>query len=571
MIRTTSAAGGGLRWHALPDWEPLLFGPNGLRLGAWKDAACLEVLKKGRHRTVYRVRLPDRTVYVKHRCAARPADVVSHLFRPSDARREWLKAAELSRRGIATVKPVAWQERTCFGLVWESFLVTEAIEPSCSLEEFFQRRLDELPPSSRRHVWLQVIEELARFTAAIHRAGVAHPDFHSGNVLLGTGNLTAKGGADDARAIYLIDVPGVRFEKHGPLAWAASRESLAMLHSGWWERTSRSQRLRFWQTYLRHRPELETPAEQTALRQIDLSTRRHARRIARRRDRRSLATNRDFTARSALDVKAHAVADLDQADLARLLHDPEELLWRNLAHPVKLGHTSIAVRAELRLGGQPLPVLYKRYRPRNAWRAFWGRFQRSRAVRSWCGGHALWLRKIPTARPLIVCQRHSAAAVADGYLATEWIEGAENLHQYARRLAELPASRRLRRAAAAAERLGALIGRMHAWGVAHGDLKAANLLVVEKEPAPVAYVIDTDDVRAFRRLGLRRQSRDLARLATGIEAHPWIGRTLLARFFRAYRRQFPPGQVDWKCLWRAAWKRSRRESRRKRSRGRPVL
>ena len=189
----------------------------------------------------------------------------------------------------------------------------------------------------------------------------------------------------------------------------------------------------------------------------------------------------------------------------------------------------------------------------------------------WSGGHALWTRQVPTARPLVACQLRGRAGGGCGYLATEWIEGAENLHLFAWRLAVLGRQDRFRRAARCAESLGRTIGRMHACNVSHGDLKASNLLVVERNNRLATYVIDGDDVRVLKRSDRRRQAADLARLATSIQAHAWISRTLVLRFVRAYRRQFPADRVDWKGLWRRAAARSRRLIRRKRRRGEPVL
>jgi tRNA A-37 threonylcarbamoyl transferase component Bud32 len=558
-----------LRWETLPEWETLLFGPEGLRLEEWKGQGRAEVVKHGPHQTVYLVRLPQAAVYVKHRRPNRPADVARHLVRASVARREWHKAAELARRGVPTVRPLAWQEGTRFGLVWDSFLVTEAIDPACSLEEYVSR-LPQMPAGDQRAARRRVIRGLARFTAAIHRAGVVHRDFHAGNILLGPDPCSAGGSTGASWPMHLIDVPGVRFTKGGPLGWAASRQGLVMLNAGWWERTSRSERLRFWITYLGERPDLVIPDRRAAIEGLELDTWRYARKIACRRDRRAMWINRDFAALAGPASRLHAVADLDEAELARMLNDPEDLLWENLARPVKLGHTTLAVRGELDCGGRRVAVLYKRYRPRNWWKAFLARFRHSRAVRSWRGGHSLLLRGIATARPVAVCEVRGGKLPRCGYLATEWIEGAENLHLYGWRLAALPSAERFRKAACLAERLGALVGRMHAWGVAHGDLKGSNLLVADAELGPVAYLIDADDVTVCRRLG-RRQHRDLARLATSIQAHPWISGTLVARFIRAYRRQFPAGRLDWRQLWRTAARRSLRQSRRKRQRGEPVL
>jgi len=162
------------------------------------------------------------------------------------------------------------------------------------------------------------------------------------------------------------------------------------------------------------------------------------------------------------------------------------------------------------------------------------------------------------------------------YLATQWIESSENVHFFGWRIANRPAAERLRLAARCAESLGRLVGRLHAGGISHRDLKAANLLVVPPRDGADAsslktYLIDIDGMRVRRRLRSGRRAANLARLATGLEAHPWLTPSISCRFLRAYASAFPPGTIAWRPLWRAVQRRTRRLIRRMRRRGESVL
>lgn len=268
---------------------------------------------------------------------------------------------------------------------------------------------------------------------------------------------------------------------------------------------------------------------------------------------------------------ACGVGDLADGQLRRLLEDPDGLLWRHLDRPVKIDHDSLMVQAQLPLDRGPVPVAYKRYRPRNWWKSFCSLFRRSRARRAWRLGHALLARRISTARPLAVCEPRRPPVSGTCFLATEWIESAENLHLAGWQWKSRPGPERHRWAARCAESLGRLLGRLHALKFAHRDLKAANLLVVEDGPSVATYLIDLDGLRPRRRLSSRRRASNLARLAVGLHAHPWVSRTICCRFLRTYALQFPPGTINCKPLWHAVAAHTRRLTARQLRRGEQIL
>lgn len=567
LVQRTS---GDVHWHVLPDWQPILLGPEGLRMDAWRSGGQVRVVKEAIHRAVYRVDLPGREFYIKHYRCPRFWDVARHLVRVSSARREWQKLTEIARRGIATVRPLAWGERVRGGVVRDNYLVTEALRDSCTFQQYVADYVPELPPAVRADVRRWLLRGLARFAASIHRAGVLHNDFHDGNILVDLKSLRGRSERDACNPpLYLIDVAGVRLT--GPLDWPASRGNLVVLNSAWWERATLAERWRFWRIYLACRPELDLPNPREAAALIERLGRQYSHRVGRKRDKRALRTNRDFTAVRCAAGEAHGLVDVGRNELIRCLEDPDGLLWRNLDRPVKLGHTSVIVEAEIPLADGPRHVALKRFRPRSLGKALKGLFRAGRARRGWWAGHALLQRRIPTPQPLALWEPRRPRLIPSGYLVTQWIEGAENLHLWGWRLAETPLPERLRRAAALAEILGGLIGRMHAYQIAHRDLKGSNVLVAERDGVLRAYLIDVDGIRIARRLGHRPQIADLARLAASLEAHPWVTRTVRCRFLLAYTAQFAPGEKAWKALWQEITRRAARLTRRKHRRQEQVL
>ena len=237
-----------------------------------------------------------------------------------------------------------------------------------------------------------------------------------------------------------------------------------------------------------------------------------------------LADDRSSRLHRRADCRGNSLwrARLPRPELTRLLAQPDALVWRHLDRPVKISHETLLVEAELPLADGPVHVAYKQFRPRRWWKTLCGRFRRSRARRGWELGRALLARGIATPRPLAACEPRKPWFFRTSYLATEWIAGGENLHLFGWRLADYPAPQRLRLASRCAINLGRLLGRMHAAGVVHRDLKAANLLAAQKHEDVAVYLVDLDGVRIVQRAGAAGGAADLARLAAGLQAHPWL-------------------------------------------------
>lgn len=557
---------GRIHWQVLPGWDRLLFGPNGLRLEEWRQAGLVRVIKHGSHRTVYRVDLPERTFYLKHYRIVAPLMAVRHLLRSSSARREWRNALEVTRRRVPTITPVALGEQYRGGLVRDCFFVSEAIPDSCTLEDYAAGHLPRLP--RWRHVKQRKLLTLAlaRLCADAHRAGVFHKDFHAGNVLVRLDTCDASSAEGNSPQLHLIDLPAMRFS--GPLDWPASRASLVMLAASWLDHSSLSERWRFWRAYLAERPDLRLPDRKAAVREIAHGSDARVRNTIRQRDKRALANNRDYYRLVQPSAVGYGVTDLDRADLKQLLDRPS-LPLSEAVETIKHTRSTVVAKTRLLLAGEPTFVAYKRARYKQWWKALLAMFRQSRSLRAWYLGHALLQRGIATARPVCVCEPRRRGLRWESYLAAEWIDG-EDLQAFVQRLRHASTEERWQKARAAAVTLGQLLGRMHAWHVAHRDLKAANLMVVDQGERIEAYLIDLDGVRLLRSISPRRRARNLARLATSIAAHPWVTRALRLRFLHAYLEELPENERDWKALYVAVEKHTQAITGQMRRRGQPL-
>ncbi|MEI8372947.1 MAG: lipopolysaccharide kinase InaA family protein [Planctomycetota bacterium] len=251
--------------------------------------------------------------------------------------------------------------------------------------------------------------------------------------------------------------------------------------------------------------------------------------------------------------------------------NPGNLIQAVTSRPVKIGRESLIVEAGLTVGNRSIPVAVKQYRPRTLWKALAALFRPAKAMQNWRKAEFLLSHDIATPQPLLACRPRGWTTTSTSFLVTPWIENSENLHLFGWRIANRPIAARLRVASQCAEALGRLIRRMHDAGAPHRDLKAANLLVVEECCDVTVYLIDLDGLQPGKYVSFKRQARDLARLAAGLSAHPWVTRSICRRFLRAYLRQSPEKCIDWKPFWRAIAKETERIICHKQKRGRQVL
>lgn len=562
---------GGVAWEIVPAWRDLLAGDEGLPIERWLRERNAFVFKHGAGRTVYRVDLAERSFFIKHHRTRGLFKTIKDFFREGACRREYRRARELAERGVPATRPLAVGE-TGFGLQGrDSYLVTEAIPDACSIDEYLALRLPSFHQAKRADLRVRLIEAAARLCAVAHRAGVFHRDLHGGNILIAHASRLAT--HDETPQLYLADLPSVGIT--GPLDFNATRDSLAMICSGFLNRMSESDRRRFWKEYLRARPELKIADAERSGREVREAAFAYARRMLRRRDKRAWTDNRDYYRLQTEVGTAHAVRDIPRTTIERLLEHPERLWKDNVDRPVKLSRGSVVVEAELPVEDREIHVAVKRLRPKTWTKMLSQWFRRGRAPEAWYRGHALLARDIPTARPLAVYGPRSSDFRRDEYLLTEWLTGALDLHLYGWDLARRDADVRRRSARRSAEALGRLVGRLHDQGFSHRDLKGNNILLRDVAQfgggdKAEAFLIDLDGLRRQKTVSFGTCCKNLTRLALSVELHPWVSQTDRLRFLRSYLKRMPENRRTWKTWWRTVERHLAGELERIRATGKSV-
>jgi tRNA A-37 threonylcarbamoyl transferase component Bud32 len=268
--------------------------------------------------------------------------------------------------------------------------------------------------------------------------------------------------------------------------------------------------------------------------------------------------------RSAAGV-ALGLADDGKEKLTGWLSRAHQLIAQPGAEALKLSFGGLVLKTHLP-GAPNDVVVLKRFRPKGWLKRIVAPFRPSRAQINWVRGHALLARGIATATPRCVLEPWPAVLAGESYLATEWIAGARNLHLYLWDLAKRPEMEQRAALRHGAESLGALLGKMHFYQVAHRDLKGCNLTAAESRGETRWYLLDLDGVRLRRRINFEERAANLARLAVSAEIHPLISRADRWRFLKAYAHAARQ-RDDLRILWRAVAKECQRHVERLESRG----
>jgi heptose I phosphotransferase len=128
------------------------------------------------------------------------------------AGQEWRAIQRLQEVGVATMTAVAYGERGSNPAQQHSFIVTEELAPTVSLEDFSLDWPQNPPAPALKRA---LIAEVAQMTGRMHRAGVNHRDCYICHFLLHTDKPVS---ASDLR-LSLIDLHRAQIHTRLPLRW----------------------------------------------------------------------------------------------------------------------------------------------------------------------------------------------------------------------------------------------------------------------------------------------------------------------------------------------------------------
>lgn len=567
----TFVQAGDVGWWLQGPWRDALVDADGLRLEQWRAEGRVETIKSGPHRVVYRVRLPAGAIYVKHYLIPDLRAKYRQWFRRGKGRNEGKRSQALASIGVPTITPIALGERRRRGFLYDNFLITREIPDAAPLDAFVENELPHFDEPRRSRLRRRLADRLGVLTARLHNAGLQHIDFHPGNILV-------RLGPDDEPMLTMIDLDALRSVRR--LTWAKARDNLALLDHYFWTRSGRVDRRRFLKSYLAARDGAPESARDFAL-GVESATRRWAERLWRRWGRRCRSTNKYFRVFKSNNALCIASRDLDPAEVAPLLVDPDSAFEAPDARPIKDSRTTRLVETTMVVDGRPTPVVFKRFNRKKWIDPVLAIFRPSRAWRSWQAGQHLAARGVPTPKNLAFVARRrkpwfspfQGVLPHETYLITVKERDAVTLSEHVFR--ELPQlgpgalKAEVERLTAA---LAGLVRLMHDRSLSHRDLKASNILVRREAPPgeDLLTLIDLVGVRLKDPLPMHRRVQNLARLSVSLADAPGRTRTASLRFLRAYLPHRLARAGEWKALWRAIEAASHTKKARNERRGRPL-
>jgi len=159
------------------------------------------------------------------------------------ARQEWRAIRRLHQAGVPTMTAVAYGERGGNPAARHSFIITEELAPTISLEDYAAHWPDQPPEPALKRA---LIAEVAHMAGTMHRAGVNHRDFYICHFLLHTDKPIT---ADDVR-LSLIDLHRAQTRAATPLRWR-NKDLAGLYFSALDIGLTRRDRLRFLRGYFK--------------------------------------------------------------------------------------------------------------------------------------------------------------------------------------------------------------------------------------------------------------------------------------------------------------------------------
>lgn len=451
-------------------------------------------LKNGSTSSVSRLTWNGRDLVVKRYNHKGLAHSLRHTAKRSRACRAWLHGHRLEMLDIPTPKPLAYIEQRKGGLVWKSYLVTEYVEGR-KLHDFL--RDDGVSQEQR----LAATQAVMRLLERLWKYRITHGDLKHTNVLV------TKNGP------VLTDLDGMTVHR--------------------WKLLYKNKRTKDMERFLKEEGRL--PLTQSHSLNPTVEANQAAQRPAGGFDKMRME---DWT------IRIHE--DLRQPDIRNLLSvNDSEADGGGPFTRVPSSDYARVFRYHVCSNGVSSVFYLKRYLYRSSLDFVKHSPRSSRARRAFDASLMLQEHGFDAPAVIGLFERRRGPFVTDNMLLTREVRNAAPIMQLLKDVRNcsdrdtLLAKRDLIRAFAGT------VGRMHAKGIFHGDLRLGNVLVVKEHENWRFYFIDNERTKKFRFLPSRLRLKNLVQVNMFFHG---ISKTDRLRFLRSYLESNPSVQ-DHYSAW----------------------
>ncbi|MHC4168023.1 MAG: lipopolysaccharide kinase InaA family protein [Planctomycetota bacterium] len=400
-----------------------------------------------------------------------------HTIKKSRARKAWLHARRLGALNLATPKPVAYVEHRRGLLVWQSYLVTEYVDGQM-LYDFV--RDDTVAERQQLDAIRQAVELLDEFW----KHGITHGDLKHTNVLV----------TDSGPVLTDLD------------AMAAHR----------WTLFYRSRQRKDAERFLKKTdvsPELHEHCRTLISNALDSS--------------KKLMNDFDTIQEAGWTIRARK--DLPKNVMSDLLSFADSS--GGVFARVQSSDYSEVFRGGITFDGADHVLYMKKHLCRSVLDSVKHIFRPSRARRAFNASLMLRQNGIDAPDVMGLFERRFGPFCADNSLLTEEVEGGRSMVDVLNGLRRDTGAGALARRRSLIRAFAETVGRMHARGIFHGDLRLGNVLVVQNGASLRFFFIDNERTKKFHRLPSRLRLKNLVQVNLFIHG---ITDTDRLRFFRAY-------------------------------------
>ncbi len=182
-----------------------------------------EVRKEMKGRRTLRFSLSDKHYYLKAHSGIGWREVFKNLLQLRwpviGARNEWRAIQRLQDLGIHTMTLVGYGRQGINPAAQRSFVITEELENTRSLEELCAQWRTQKPASTDNIKFKRaLIQRIATIARVLHQSGVNHRDFYLCHFLLDVSQGLPVVPPNRMR-LYLIDLHRVQLRRHTPRRW----------------------------------------------------------------------------------------------------------------------------------------------------------------------------------------------------------------------------------------------------------------------------------------------------------------------------------------------------------------